>query len=119
MIRNHSKNNQQTSLRQVARDLGVSASYLSQVRNGKKKPSNDLLSKIGIKVLTKLVNTTSFTKVDFGVRKFYNSTSDAEVAQVVEQRTENPRVPSSILGLGTTASDSPLVESASRFSGAL
>ena len=25
----------------------------------------------------------------------------AEVAQVVEQRTENPRVPSSILGLGT------------------
>ncbi len=27
--------------------------------------------------------------------------SDAEVAQSVEQRTENPRVPSSILGLGT------------------
>ena len=26
---------------------------------------------------------------------------DAEVAQSVEQRTENPRVPSSILGLGT------------------
>ncbi len=26
----------------------------------------------------------------------------AEVAQLVEQRTENPRVPSSILGLGTT-----------------
>jgi hypothetical protein len=25
----------------------------------------------------------------------------AEVAQAVEQRTENPRVPSSILGLGT------------------
>jgi hypothetical protein len=25
----------------------------------------------------------------------------AEVAQMVEQRTENPRVPSSILGLGT------------------
>ena len=25
----------------------------------------------------------------------------AEVAQSVEQRTENPRVPSSILGLGT------------------
>ena len=25
----------------------------------------------------------------------------AEVAQLVEQRTENPRVPSSILGLGT------------------
>ena len=27
--------------------------------------------------------------------------SDAEVAQLVEQRTENPRVPSSNLGLGT------------------
>ena len=27
----------------------------------------------------------------------------AEVAQVVEQRTENPRVPSSILGLGTNS----------------
>ena len=31
----------------------------------------------------------------------YNPTC-AEVAQTVEQRTENPRVPSSILGLGTT-----------------
>ena len=30
----------------------------------------------------------------------YNSMG-AEVAQSVEQRTENPRVPSSILGLGT------------------
>ncbi len=28
-------------------------------------------------------------------------TNDAEIAQSVEQRTENPRVPSSILGLGT------------------
>ena len=33
----------------------------------------------------------------------YNS-SGAEVAQLVEQRTENPRVPSSILGLGTKKS---------------
>ena len=32
----------------------------------------------------------------------YNK-SCAKVAQVVEQRTENPRVPSSILGLGTSA----------------
>ena len=29
----------------------------------------------------------------------------AEVAQLVEQRTENPRVPSSILGLGTVSYD--------------
>ncbi len=35
---------------------------------------------------------------------------DAEVAQSVEQRTENPRVPSSILGLGTSSfSESPFV----------
>jgi hypothetical protein len=32
--------------------------------------------------------------------KNYNK-RHAEVAQSVEQRTENPRVPSSILGLGT------------------
>ncbi len=31
----------------------------------------------------------------------YNVLDGAEVAQLVEQRTENPRVPSSILGLGT------------------
>ena len=38
--------------------------------------------------------------VAFGVRKLYNSLC-AEVAQLVEQRTENPRVLSSILSLGT------------------
>jgi hypothetical protein len=34
---------------------------------------------------------------------------DAEVAQQVEQRTENPRVPSPILGLGTSSSGSSSV----------
>ena len=85
------------SLRQLARELGVSASYLSQVKNGKKKLSKDLLSKIDIKVLTNLVNTHN---VDFRASTVYNYPC-AEVAQLVEQRTENPRVPSSILGLGT------------------
>ena len=33
----------------------------------------------------------------------------AEVAQLVEQRTENPRVPSSILGLGTISMGAALV----------
>ncbi len=43
----------------------------------------------------------------------------AEVAQAVEQRIENPRVTSSILVLGTSpASVSPLVASASRSIGA-
>ncbi|MFC2022085.1 helix-turn-helix domain-containing protein [Chloroflexota bacterium] len=32
------------SLRQLARDLGVSASYLSQVKNGKRPPSHRMLS---------------------------------------------------------------------------
>ena len=41
------------SLRQLARELGVSASYLAQVKNGKKKPSKSLLSNLDIKVLTK------------------------------------------------------------------
>ncbi len=85
------------SLRQLARELGVSASYLSQVKNGKKKISKNLLSKIDSKVLTNLVNTH---EVDFGAYVAYNPIC-AEVAQSVEQRTENPRVPSSILGLGT------------------
>ncbi len=40
-------------------------------------------------------------KVAIFVSSRYNF-SRAEVAQSVEQRTENPRVPSSILGLGTT-----------------
>ena len=35
---------------------------------------------------------------------------DAEVAQQVEQRTENPRVPSPILGLGTMGGSSSVVE---------
>ena len=38
--------------------------------------------------------------LDTHIANHYNI-SGAEVAQSVEQRTENPRVPSSILGLGT------------------
>ena len=38
--------------------------------------------------------------LDTYIANSYNIFS-AEVAQSVEQRTENPRVPSSILGLGT------------------
>ncbi len=87
------------SLRQLARELGVSASYLSQVKNGKKKLNKDLATKLDNKVLTNLVNTHN---VDFRASTVYNY-SCAEVAQLVEQRTENPRVPSSILGLGTSS----------------
>ena len=41
--------------------------------------------------------------LDTHIANHYNI-SGAEVAQSVEQRTENPRVPSSILGLGTIIS---------------
>ena len=41
----------QKSLRQLARELGVSASYLSQVKNGKRPPSEKVLSKISVKML--------------------------------------------------------------------
>jgi transcriptional regulator with XRE-family HTH domain len=81
------------SLRQLARELGVSASYLSQVKNGKRPASQ--------KVLSKVLSIDQQDNVAFAVRKRYNSTRSAEVAQSVEQRTENPRVPSSNLGLGT------------------
>ena len=43
--------------------------------------------------------------IDDNYRNSYNSHCAAEVAQVVEQRTENPRVTSSILVLGTTNSN--------------
>ena len=46
------------------------------------------------------MSSNRHTKLDTGIGNSYNIVC-AEVAQSVEQRTENPRVPSSILGLGT------------------
>ncbi len=43
----------------------------------------------------------SLNEIDNSRDNVYNFKRNAEVAQMVEQRTENPRVPSSILGLGT------------------
>ena len=62
----------QKSLRQLARELGVSAAYLSQVRNGRVKPSARL-----IELLSKHGENQRWA------------------------RTENPRVISSTLILGT------------------
>ncbi len=42
----------QKSLRQIAKELGVSASYLSQVNRGKRPPSQKVLSRIEHKVLS-------------------------------------------------------------------
>ena len=66
--------------------------------HGKKPPSEKVA-----KVLTSVnlsVNQSVKQKVDTPKGNSYNDLR-AEVAQSVEQRTENPRVPSSILGLGT------------------
>ena len=59
----------QKSLRQLARELGVSASYLSQVKNGKRPPSQKVLSKMlsSSKQNTRLL-------LDVNLANSYNST---------------------------------------------
>ena len=89
------------SLRVMARELGVSASYLSQVKNGKRKPSEKVLSRLNMEVLSSVKQSVNQNSIDFFVSKRYNSPCRAEVAQVVEQRTENPRVSGSTPLLGT------------------
>jgi transcriptional regulator with XRE-family HTH domain len=42
-----------TSLRQLAKQLGVSASYLSQVKNGKRPPSQKLVSNLLYRATTR------------------------------------------------------------------
>jgi hypothetical protein len=72
----------------IGRELKVSHSYLSQVVHGK-CPASD-------KVVSKMVSSGWLKVDDLG----YNHIC-AEVAQVVEQRTENPRVSGSTPLLGT------------------
>ena len=74
----------QKSLRALAKELGVSHSYLSQVKHGKCPVSQKVVSSGLLEV-----GDLSYNRIC------------AEVAQLVEQRTENPRVLSSILSLGT------------------
>ena len=84
----------QKSLRQLAREMGVSPSYLSQIRHGSRPASQKVLNMLSS------VKQNVKQEVDTHIANGYNILR-AEVAQSVEQRTENPRVPSSILGLGT------------------
>ena len=79
----------QKSLRQLARELGVSHSYLSQVKHGKCRASQEVVSK--------MVSSGLLKGDDLGYNPIY-----AEVAQAVEQRTENPRVGGSNPPLGTS-----------------
>jgi transcriptional regulator with XRE-family HTH domain len=47
----------QKSLRQLARELGVSQSYLSQIKSGKRPPSEKVISKLNGKMISKLALT--------------------------------------------------------------
>ena len=63
---------QQKSLRQLAKELGVSASYLSQVKNGKRPASQKVLSNGGAGL------------VDADVAISYNNPISAGVAQLAD-----------------------------------
>jgi transcriptional regulator with XRE-family HTH domain len=69
------------SLRQLAKDIGVSPAYLSQVKNGKKKPST--------RVLTKMLTSVNHDEVDVRPYLGYNHTA-LGISLVVGQRTLNP-----------------------------
>jgi transcriptional regulator with XRE-family HTH domain len=58
-----------TSLRELAKRLGVSASYLSQVKNGKRPPSEKLLSNTSFEMLSKVLSN----EVDARMSTTYNS----------------------------------------------
>jgi transcriptional regulator with XRE-family HTH domain len=75
-----------TSLRQLARQLGVSASYLSQVENGRRRPSQELLSSANVGHLLKVKRD-----VDAHKSKSYNLFL-RQRSSGVEQRFRKPPV---------------------------
>ena len=72
------------SLRAIAKELGVTGSYLSQVKNGKCKLSSRIILNANPEVLSKLNKL-----LNSGV--CYNS-FDAPIAQRIEHRSSEPRV---------------------------
>ena len=75
--------NKQKSLRQLAKELGVSPSYLSQIRNGKRPAS--------AKVLSKVLNSGKQDSLDINLTNSYNNAC-WQRSSVVEQRTHKPPV---------------------------
>ncbi len=73
----------QKSLRQLAKELGVSHSYLSQVKHGK-RPASD-------KVVSKMVSSGKHYLLDTETLNSYNNSS-WQRSSVVEQRTHKPLV---------------------------
>jgi transcriptional regulator with XRE-family HTH domain len=81
------------SLRQLAKQLGVSASYLSQVKNGKRPPSQKLLSNPSFKMVSNVKHD-----VDADKSKSYNLFL-CQRSSGVEQRFRKP----SVVGSNPTA----------------
>jgi Helix-turn-helix len=82
------------SLRQLARQIGVSASYLSQVKNGKRPPSQKLLSNSDIRHMF-IVKQNVKHNVDVKTPKSYNLNT-CQRSSGVEQRFRKPSVVGSI-----------------------
>ena len=66
--------------------------------NNKSRNHCAAYSSLEINLILKEVNTAA--TVPSGNKIFKFAVNSAEIAQLVERRTENPCVPSSILGLG-------------------
>ena len=75
--------NKEKSLRQLARELGVSHSYLSQIKNGKRPPSQKVVSKFGW--------NGKQSEFDTPTSNSYNSVR-GPLAQLAEQLTLNQPV---------------------------
>ncbi len=58
------------SLRQVARELGVFASYLSQVKNGVRPPSDKVLSNPNVKRLLRMSTHETVKQIRSGLGRF-------------------------------------------------
>ncbi len=86
------------SLRQIAKELGVSPSYLSQVKNGKRKPSEKVLSKSHL-FINQSVKQTGYCFGD-KISRIITIVS-SQRGSAVEQRFRKPPVASSILAAGS------------------
>ncbi len=73
----------QKSLRQLPREPGVSTSYLSQIKNGKRPASQEVLSNIKDSVKQSRFDTPSSGSYNIG---------HGPLAQLVEQLTLNQQV---------------------------
>ena len=69
------------SLRQIAKEIGVSASYLSQVKNGKRPASEKLLSISSFKVLS---SDKQSAFLDAFYVTHYNKSVPAGVAELAD-----------------------------------